>query len=707
MRRRSKPTAYGFTHPCRCLFIERLEDRRLLTGPDDSAASDEWLEASYLTLSFAPDGTDVSGHESALFNTLGQVGQTEQWQAAITTAFQTWTQHINLDVGLVSDGGQPFGVSGRNQKDPRFGDVRVGAIPMSSDTLAFAVKHDVLSAGTWAGDLLFNSDVDIESVDEIFRLALHEAGHVLGLDHSDDPMSVMHPQGASGGVELTVGDIASIQALYGERTLDEDDKKNNSIDEATEIGSPDDYQGEIPLVVFGDIQSTTDLDYFEVETPGDYQGAMTLRVSTTGRSFLAPRLSVFDHSGELVGEASSTERLGDSISLTVADAGPEETYFVRVDSSVNDLFGIGGYGLAATFDETLEVSQQAIDAVLGGDFAFLDQNDLHDLFLLESPSFNDDLHRDDSPLTSSPLESRSGFPERGRYRFEAGLTDPTDVDFYRFESSDSGSVMTVSVTALERGGLIPRVTILDQNQTEIPAEVLVNGNGSYVLQIEGVTPTSPYFAKVEASNPAGLNATGNYRLDVRFGDRAVSQETFASGLLTAGAGSQIKTLYVAKTQLFHFVLSAAPHAGTVNALIWSTIYDSNGVVVHRVATAPGETASTQSVLLRPGGYSVRVTSVTADGSPVASVAYSLRGLVIDDPIGPEIIDPTEAPLVPCQNDASQLCYPDGTVYNSPYNSVDDDLISLPDGTVVDPLWVDWDSWYWYSDPFEQVVQPLP
>jgi hypothetical protein len=67
-----------------------------------------------------------------------------------------------------------------------------------------------------AGDMHFDADENwqIGPGMDLFTVALHEAGHALGLGHSSNPGSVMYPyyRFAAG---LTADDIAGIRTLYG------------------------------------------------------------------------------------------------------------------------------------------------------------------------------------------------------------------------------------------------------------------------------------------------------------------------------------------------------------------------------------------------------------------------------------------------------------------------------------------------------------
>ena len=195
---------------CRPGF-EALEGRRL-----PAQFGVPWHDATHLSISFVPDGTLIAGQPSDLFKTLDAREPTAVWQREILQAFQTWAVQADINFALVPDGGEPLGTPGPDQHDPRFGDIRIGAQPMSPEVLSISVPHDPFLSGTWSGDVLLNSSIAFDKNGaDLFPVLLHEAGHVLGFDDSSDPNSVMFPHLNDTKDALSPGDIAAVQALYG------------------------------------------------------------------------------------------------------------------------------------------------------------------------------------------------------------------------------------------------------------------------------------------------------------------------------------------------------------------------------------------------------------------------------------------------------------------------------------------------------------
>ena len=272
----------------RKLQLECLEPRMMLSGDGVLLAND-----SYLTLSFASDGVQVAGQANALHSKFDAIASEPVWQEAILRAFQTWVVHTNADVGVVSDGGQPFGTPGATRGDSRFGDIRIGAIAMDPSIGAVSVPGNRVVGGTWCADVVFNTNFAFQSVNDIFEIALHEAGHVFGLDDSADPNSPLHGGTIPTAAEPTAEDITNLQTLFGTRVPDVYEANggggphtdNNSFANATSldvnqtVGSP-------PTLLYGDVTTAGDLDFYRITTPNNYLGPITFHVRSSGVSLL-------------------------------------------------------------------------------------------------------------------------------------------------------------------------------------------------------------------------------------------------------------------------------------------------------------------------------------------------------------------------------------------------------------------------------------
>src|SRR5262249_27304959 len=197
------------------LRVDRLEDR---TTP--AVWGVPWPDPQHMTLSFAPDGTDVGGSGSVLFSSLGSGAAGPDWQLNILRAFQTWAAQGNINLTLTSDSGNPFGEAGPAQGSSLYGDIRVGARPLASSELAVGTPFDQF--GTWSGEVLINSGYTFGRAGaggpDLYSVALHEAGDVFGLPDNSNAASVMFTRYQGPQTGLGDGDVADIQRLYGARS---------------------------------------------------------------------------------------------------------------------------------------------------------------------------------------------------------------------------------------------------------------------------------------------------------------------------------------------------------------------------------------------------------------------------------------------------------------------------------------------------------
>lgn len=638
-----------------------------------------WGGDAHLTLSFAPDGTEIAGLSSSLFSTFNAVAPTDQWQEAILRAFQTWASQTNGGVGVVADSGAEFGSAGSSRGDARFGDIRIGSAPLATGAFAIAVPASDVLSGTWVGDVIFNSNASLDTLDEVFAVALHEAGHIFGLEHNPDPLSPMHVHGITPVTSLTPFDISSLQQLHGspQPDVNEVDKPNDSIADAThlDLNHVDSLpEGSAPSVVYGGVSSTTDRDFYRFQAPDDYTGALSVVLRTKGISLLAPSLSILDTNGDLVETLTSGRIDGDMLTVTLPAMSSDSHWYFVVESGRSDLFGVGDYSLVTVLSDRNVVDQATIDRAADGSLRFLPPDEIARLFRPDSaddddPEFFDDEHTDDDVSSGIVLDPTPGFAMGTRYEAVGSIADSADADFYVVTSPDLvDSVMTIRIRSLEASGLTPRVNAFDEDQNPLPLTILVNGAGEYVVQITGVEAESEVTLSVQAAEPNGVFNHGNYQLTVGFGEDAVTLTQVAAGTLTAAQPAAERILYVALPQLFHFALAVPVTTAAANAAVITTIFDENNQVVFRVAARPGETRTAGSVLLKPGVYQVQVVAVTLDGALTSELSYSLLASVSSDPFVANPDDPTFQPEFQCDEPGNEglYCYPGEFISPDPF-----------------------------------------
>lgn len=134
----------------------------------------------------------------------------------IERAFAVWTQYANISITPASQTAMVRSI------DILFARYAHGdAYPFNGPggVLAHTFYPVPTNPEPIAGDMHLNADESwsVGGTVDIFSVALHEAGHALGLGHSDDPTAVMYPYYRL-QTGLAADDIAGIQAIYGANT---------------------------------------------------------------------------------------------------------------------------------------------------------------------------------------------------------------------------------------------------------------------------------------------------------------------------------------------------------------------------------------------------------------------------------------------------------------------------------------------------------
>ena len=615
------------------LRVEELEDRTVPTAIPTADAT--WLNPSAITVSFAPDQTDIAGAKSDLFAGLAADGYQSAgvWQKEILRALQTWSNAANINFGIVADGGPAFGIAGAIQGDPRFGDIRIGARPLAEGVLAQTTPFN-WNGSSWSGDIILNSNAKFTTGAgtgyDLYSVILHETGHSLGFtSESDDPTSAMF-----GSYVKRTGlgsiDVTAIQNLYGART---------EVAAANSIVKLDPLN---PSFVRGEILIAGEVDSYTVTVPSSSGGSssttdsrsLIITLQTNGVSLFQGKITVTDSSGKVVASAAATDPLTGQVTLTIVNPAKNGTYTIKVQGAASDVFGIGDYYISAQ-------AARVDAAVLPTAPAPAPATTVTGNSSLNSPA-----------VLAANIAAADG--RLTNYSAVSYLAASGETDYYQVTApalpagTTTAATMSIRVTGLDATPLAGRIsvyTISGSYRIPVAYQVLVNANGLLSIQVLNAVAGTKYVVAVSAQ-AGSAKSTGNYRLNVDFNQPVdAGFSNFAGGTLSSTTASQSGTLALDQAGLVSFSLVAF---GASTSKVTMTVRDASGVIVFTLSNTGGGVQPTGDIFLNAGSYTVAYTA-TDSTNKTFYATYSAFVKVFSDPVGmypPPVDTTTTAPTTP-------------------------------------------------------------
>ena len=577
------------------LRVEALEDRAV-----PALFGQPWLDGRHLSLSFAPDGTAISGVGSNLSGLGGAFGGLDAAKLEVLRAFQTWAVNANLNVGIVGDTGAPFGSAGAVQNDPRFGDIRVGGRALAGDVVAITAPFSLLTPNS--GDLILNTAKtfalgNVTAAYDLFTVALQEAGHAYGMGNSTDAASVMFEQYQGARAGLSGGDVASVQGLYGARTGDAYEGTAGNGTLATEATFANGLEA--------DLTTTTDVDTYRY-VAGD-SAARWFRIKAAGLSLVDAKLDVLDANGSVVGSAQATNPLQNDVTVYVPTLVPGAAYYLQVSSARSDVFGIGAYRLVA---DGTQAGSAAADP-----YALVDT---------ETTANN--------TLAAAATPARSAGPYD--YSFRSSLSTGSDVDVYKVHAPATAGGLTklnVTVAAVGQGGFLPQVDVYTAAGVLLASTTVAQTDSSVVVSVDSIPAGADYLVRVSNT----LWQTGNYDFVADF-QAVMPVMKGCRGTLTSAVSSTAATLCIWQSQVVQLNLLSSLTNGS-DFVGQVRIYNAQNQVVFDLLSLTG-LLSTGQVYLPAGAYRVEVRALTA-----ATINFNLTMFGVTDPEGTSPTDPTGSP----------------------------------------------------------------
>jgi hypothetical protein len=265
---------------------------------------------------------------------------TQVWQDEFHRAAAAWQAVAGINLAPVADSGDPISVSGNQQGDPRFGDIRITAVDLGAGSLGMAFYPPPYNGGTIAGDIVMNTAIawNINSTYDLRTVAIHEIGHSLGMDHSTITSAVMYSGYTGIKQTLVSDDIAGIQSIYGAQPNDAFEPNNSFSTATTFVAAVFDANQQVTAAPLN-ISSLSDNDWYRVTVPAGTSGTMTVRMQTEGLSLVSPKVAIYTTSLQLLAGTTVTSTTGGTATATITGVVAGQTYLVRAMPNTGAIAG--------------------------------------------------------------------------------------------------------------------------------------------------------------------------------------------------------------------------------------------------------------------------------------------------------------------------------------------------------------------------------
>jgi hypothetical protein len=589
------------------LRLEQLEDRCV-----PAKVGIPW-PSSNITLSFAPDGTNVTGSQSNLMAMLSPLG-TSAAELSILQAFQTWAVNSNINIGLVSDNGSAWDVPGLIQGDPRFGDIRIAGRTLAQDVTAITTPFNYFN--TQSGNVQVNTAMPFSisgtaGAYDLFTSILHEAGLTFGVGESLDTTSAMYTNYQGIRTGLSSADIAALQALYGTRTAE----SNNNATMATAMSYTN--------TLTADLGSVNDTDYYSFTAGGS---SATVQLQAAGLSLAETNVQVLDSFGNVVAQGAAASIFNNNVTLNLSNLVAGSSYYVQVSSETSDVFGVGSYQLSING----AASSQPPPPTPG--YTTITPTTVSSgTIVAAGPTITTKAGA--TPTTSLSL-TQTVSPSNPQQAYSYQVAPANSVTYFSIHTPvvpTGQSVNLIASVANLSGTGNFQIAVYDTFGNLINSQVLSQANGGETVEVQNITSDANYRIQVTA------NAKFNFAADYTAQD--VPFTLGANGNVTTAA-AQSGTLTVTQSQDLYLLLSTAAANGMSLDL---TITDANGNAVFDKVVAAG-TQQSITVFLQAGQYQVSVIAVADPAVLASAINYSLVAATITSPIG-AVVDNTTSNTV--------------------------------------------------------------